>query len=495
MTVFLAAQEKMEMYFDGPMRSGIILDSQGMLNKGYRKFQVELAEALKERFMGVWNCPAYSARQNNMAWDVDSFQGDTIIPRYLISRSFSGPELDAILQEFRLPAEVYPQPDPDAPGTPSEEERIPGPAAETPEEIAEEKRGRARPEARKEAAVFDIEKMEIFLYDYGYASCTISGHITALKDLTVQEYRHAGEQISSSMPDYTELFQSTVAKIAKVIPREIVLVDFHNPAPPDASIWPNTTLRRHIGELFWVHRTFSIPCERQVDFIRRKTECRALLYSAHEDLMTDISLRPDMAVFPGSGNSTVVYLKGVTPDWHRQRLPSVTRAKNAFYAAMEDLDRDLFYLNNEAGPLWGSSDIALLERQAQYMSSCLTRVSFIQSVYNDYDNQLDPQSIEIWNTLHRAWIMEDMLRAIDQKVAMLDKAHARMVQRIASLQSKKIGALIIIFILIALFAVVFGLLGVFSKSSVTALGIPESILLAFALIGATLLTIRLYKGK
>ena len=258
---------------------------------------------------------------------------------------------------------------------------------------------------------------------------------------------------------------------------------------------PNTTLKKHMGELFWVHRIFSVPCRDQVEFIRKKTECRALVYSARTDVMDDVSLRPDMAVFPGHGNSCVVYTQDATPPYNAARLRSVVRAKNVFYAAMEDIDRDLFYLNNEIGAKGNSGNMEFLEQQVQYMSDCLTRVNFLKSVYDDYDNQLDPQSIEIWNMLRKVWIMDDMFRSIDQKVGMLDKAHARAVQRIATLQSKKIGALIIIFILIALFAVAFGLLGVFSETRTAGPGIPESILLAFAMIGATLLTMRLYKGK
>lgn len=506
MTVFLAAQEKMEMFFNGPMRSGIVLDSQRLLNRGYRTFQKELAENLRALYVGEWACPEFQGRKSKLAFDVDSFQGETIIPRYLISRIFESKDLEEILREFHLPADIYPaDPGAEDAGAPQPDEKIeePEPEHDPTRFVTEEKRTMYRPERKKAPAVFRIEKLDIFLYDYGYASCIISGYVTANKDLTIQEYRSAVEHISSAMPDYTELFQSTIAKIAKAIPREYVIVSYHDkPAAEDAG-WPNTTLKKHMGELFWVHRIFSVPCPTQVEFIRAKTECRALVYSARTDDMDDVSLRADMAMFPGHGNSCVVYTKDATPEWNRARLRSVVRAKNVFYAAMEDIDRDLFYLNNEIGERGHSDDMEYLERQAQFMSDCLGRVNFLKSVYDDYDNQLDPQSIEIWNALRKVWIMDDMFRTIDQKVAMLDKAHARTVQRIAALQSKKIGALIIIFIMITLFAVIFGLLGVFSGGRTGGagggpaggLGIPETILLAFALIGATLLAMRLYKGK
>ncbi len=496
MTVFLAAQEKMEMYFNGPMRSGIVLDSQALLNRGYRQFQKELAEKLRELYVGAWEYPNFQGRSNKLAFDVDNFQGETIIPRYLIARYFEGQELGDILSEFRLPADIHPAETQEDAGAPLPDEMIEEPKAEPAPMVEDDKRSRRRPERKTSAASFRIEKMDVFLYDYGYASCIISGQVTAHKDLTIQEYRSAVEHISSALPDYTELFQSTIAKIAKVIPSELVVVSFHEGQPEAGGFWPHTTLKKHMGELFWVHRIFSVPCKDQVEFIRKKTECRALVYSARTDVMDDVSLRSDMAVFPGHGNSCVVYTKDATPDWNAARLRSVVRAKNVFYAAMEDLDRDLFYLNNEVGGKGHSSDMDFLDRQAQYMSDCLTRVNFLKSVYDDYDNQLDPQSIEIWNTLRRVWIMDDMFRAIDQKVTMLDKAHGRTVQRIATLQSKRIGALIIVFILVALFAVIFGLLGVFSGGKQGAgIGMPETILLAFALIGATLLAMRLYKGK
>src|SRR5476649_2955565 len=101
MTVFLSAQDKREMFFNGPMRSGIVIDSQALLNQGYRKFQRELAETLRTRYMGAWEGPDFQGRKNNLALDVDSFQGETIIPRYLISRIFQGVELEEILAEFR----------------------------------------------------------------------------------------------------------------------------------------------------------------------------------------------------------------------------------------------------------------------------------------------------------------------------------------------------------------------------------------------------------
>ncbi len=475
MTVFLAAHDEIEIFFNGPMRSGIVLDSQALLNKGYREFQENLAETLTSHYMGTWECPQFHARRNKMAFDVDNFQGETIIPRYLISRTFSGEALTEILEEFHLPFEIRPMR-----GTH---------AALHQEEVAEEADKAPFP------AKLRIDKLDVYLYDYGYASCLIRGNVIALKDMTLEEYRSAVEHISSSLPDYAELFQSTIAKVAKVIPPEFIIMSVHGNQPLRSVLWPNTPIRQHIGELFWVHRIFSLRARNEDEFARLEEASRSIVYSQRSDQAPDISLMKGLAIHPGNGNSCVVYMKD-TPDWNVARLRSVIRAKNVFYAALQDVDRDLFYLNNELALRADARDMASIERQMQFTADCLARTGFIKSVYDDYDNQLDPQSISIWDNLRTTWLMGDIFRAIDQKTTMLDKVYDRMAQRLQSLQSRKITNLIIFFIAIALVTMVLDLTGAIPKFAGGADGngvnVPV-ILLAFALGAATLIALRFSK--
>ncbi len=477
MTVFLAAQDEIEIFFNGPMRSGIVLDSQALLNKGYRAFQEKLAETLTDHYMGTWECPQFHGRRNKMAFDVDNFQGETIIPRYLISRTFTGEALAEILEEFRLPAEIRPMR-----GTH---------AALHQEEVAEEADKAPFP------AKLRIDKLDIYLYDYGYASCLIRGTVVALRDMTVSDYRSAVEHISSSLPDYAELFQSTIAKVAKVIPPEFVIMSVHGNQPLRNVLWPNTSIRQHIGELFWVHRIFSLRARNEDEFLRMEAASRDIVYSQRSDDNNSISLLKGLAIHPGNGNSCVVYMKD-TPDWNVARLRSVIRAKNVFYAALQDVDRDLFYLNNELSLRSDARDMASIERQMQFTADCLARTGFVKSVYDDYDNQLDPQSIAIWDNLRQTWLMGDIFRAIDQKTATLDKVYDRMAQRLQSLQSRKITSLMIFFIAIALMTMVLDFTGLVPKMSAGDAGggvSPAVILLAFALGAATLIALRFSKPK
>ena len=479
MTVFLAAQDDMEMYFNGPMRSGIVLDSQALLKADYRRFQLELADKLKDMYIGHWECPAFQQRRNHLAFDVDNLQGETVIPRYLISRRFEDEDLAEILNEFHLEAEVLPSKsayhDYD-----SEREGL--------------EQDRHNAENRRPMAKFNIKELDIRLYDYGYASCMIYGTVTALKDLTLEEYRQAVELISSSLPDYTELLQSTIGKIAEVIPPQFIVLTYHGGDKPQDA-WPNSALGQHVGELFWVHRVFSVPCADWAEFEQRKAECRSLVYNPRNTQAPDKSLRNDMAVYAGHGNSCVVYIKDVTTGWSMTRLKSVIRAKNVFYAALQDVDRDLFYLGNELALHHDTGEMEFLERGMRFMSDTLARTGFIKSVYDDYDNQLDPQSMAIWDHLRMAWMMGDLFRALDQKTVRMDKAYDRTSQRLAALQSRKIYNLIAVFIAVAVAALAWGLADSVPELKNSAPGWVRAIVLAFALGAATLFTVRYSKTK
>ena len=51
-SVFLASDQFCDMGFNGPMRSGLVLDSRSLLVKGYTDYQVQLQKTLKGLFSG-----------------------------------------------------------------------------------------------------------------------------------------------------------------------------------------------------------------------------------------------------------------------------------------------------------------------------------------------------------------------------------------------------------------------------------------------------------
>lgn len=460
MGVFLAALETMEVCYNGPMRSGMILDSQALLNAGYRGFQQQLVKKLRDLYLGHWDIPPLLARRNHLSFDLDTFQGDTLIPRYLISRAFIDEDLDHILEEFRLQREMRP--------------------ARTAEE------GERR-DAKSAPASFRIERIEIYLYDFGYASCMISGSLTALKDLSLDDCREAVDLVGAALPDFSELFQETIGKVAKIIAPAYVIHNLHgdNPVAPR---WPGTAMAQHVGELFWMHRVFSVPCADAVEFARKSALAKELV-KGERATVENKSLRDDMVVYPGHGNSCVVYIREQAPEWNIARLRSVIRAMNVFYAALQDADRDLFRLNNDSAQAAASHDSRAVAQQAEALSLGLARAGFVKSVYDDYDNLLDTQSFAIWDHLRRTWFMGDLFRGLDQKAGMGEKNHDRLSRRHYDLQDR--SSRIMTSMIVLMFCLALTLPALRGPGQ----NIATAIVLAFTLGTATLIAVRYFKTK
>lgn len=247
-------------------------------------------------------------------------------------------------------------------------------------------------------------------------------------------------------------------------------------------------LAQHIGEMFWVHRIFSVASKSEGEFLIRRNDCKALVTGERTQGIEDRSLRPDMAIYPGHGTSCVAYIKNVTPEWHVQRLRAVIRAMNVFYAGLQDADRDHFHLNNDTATRLLSREIRTVEAQMGYVAGGIARTGFVKSVYDDYDNQIDPQAFSIWDYLRKTWFMGDLFRALDQKLEMSEKAYERLSRRLFDLQDRKGRQMTSIVVLI--FCTVLSLPALREQGTLFA-----SIVLAFAFGAATLMLVRYFRTK
>ncbi len=64
MTIFLAKNHRRDMAFNGPMRSGLVIDSRALLAKGYAEQQAEISTRIDIAHPGEWYTPAQQgARQ------------------------------------------------------------------------------------------------------------------------------------------------------------------------------------------------------------------------------------------------------------------------------------------------------------------------------------------------------------------------------------------------------------------------------------------------
>lgn len=404
MQVVVKEGESVDIVFTGPLRSGTVIDSQKLLDRGYRTFQQDLVRRLKDRYAGIFDSPKHLGRDNHTRFDVDNYQGETIIPRYLVSRSLSGAALTGVLEEFQLSTRIA------APDIP---------------------------------AFFDIQRVDIYLFDFGYGSVIVQGRLTTTADLDATGLRAAGEKTSSLIPNYNPLFGGALQAMVKAVPAEFV-ARHENDRP----------------ELFWVHRIFKLSASAE-KFDKVKSAARNLVYSGRpeEDAREDASLTPHLAVYPGSGNSSLAVSSHLAdPAMSLPRLENTISSLNVFYAAIEDCDRALFRLTSRRD----EGRVDKVDAHLRALADQLSHVSFVKSVYEDFDNQLDPQSIEIWQALKNCWIMDDLLEALDRKVASAERKYSRGMQMLQNLEARRAGAVVIFFVVIAALAVLFDSLGLLS---------------------------------
>lgn len=409
MTAYLGSGGRRDMTFNGPMRSGLVIDSRALLAKGYVAYQQEFAAAMAGG-QGHWYTPAHGARGNKMKIDADTRRGNTIIPGYFAGRVLEEKDLSDVLAALNLPQTLRHEND----------------------------------------CVFHIHAIDIRLYDMGYGSATFVGEIEALRDLTMDEYRVAAEKASSLLSAYRPLFQATFEAAAGKLSSEYTLASFYGSGKN--AYWANSSIFQGIGDLFWVHRVFHVPCAD--DYEMQKHSSKQLIFSEQAHLIEDASVIPHLSVYPGNGNSAEVYDTGAVQPKQLGTLLSMVRAQNIFYVAAEDIDRDLFYLSNELDRQKHSQDMKLLERQSEIIVEYQSKVTLFKAVYDDFDNSLDPQGLKIWHALEKAWHTRDRFDNLNTKLELVEKIYDRIRENLNHLQNKKLGLFMLAFTLISTLSVI-----------------------------------------
>ncbi|MFN7113840.1 MAG: hypothetical protein ACK4PK_05715 [Alphaproteobacteria bacterium] len=420
MTVFLARGQTRTMLFNGPMRSGLVLDSRALLTQGYGPFQQSLLSTLRELFSGEWYAPDAPLRDSGMKIDIDTKRGATLIPEFFAGRRLAGEALVDVLAEYGLEAEIYP---------------------------------RDGGRAQKEDGYFTLSALDIRMYDLGYGAAMFEGTVTAARDLTLPMYRDLCERISSVLNDYQGLFSGMFEKVAKAVPQDLALFNFHDGQQKE-EFWRRVSFGHDIGTLFWVHRLFVVECSGGNEFSALKDASRALVYSEQADKLEDVSILSDAAFYPGSGNSAVVYMRGGAGEPEAAVLANMVRVQNVFYVTAEDIDRDLFFLANELDRRKHTQDMRLLERQSRIIVEYQSKISLFISVYDDFDNHLDPQSLKVWHALETAWATRDRFRNLESKLDMIEKIYRRIMESLSHLYDKRLGTFVLAFTLISTLSVI-----------------------------------------
>ncbi len=450
MTAFLAKNQRRAMAYNGPMRSGLIIDARALLSAGYSAYQAELVEKLGHD----WYPPGITARSNGMQIDVDTRRGRTIVPGYFAGRLLTGDALAVALKNLRLPDTI----------------------------------------TYNGSVIFHIAAIDVRLYDMGYGSVTFKGELEALHDLTLDEYRQSAENAGSALNQYKALYMETFEQVLAALKPDYVVASFHG-ALHKNGYWANSCLATGMGDLFWVHRIYAVACDTTAEFNEKRDSSRSLVYSEQANLLEDMSIVAGVAFYPGNGSSVATFDVTRTKLDDTNTLASMIRAQNIFYVSAEDIDRDLFYLSNDLDRQKHSKDMNLLERQSQLIVEYQSKVTLFKSIYDDFDNSLDPQGLKIWHALEKAWHTRDRFDNLNTKLDLVEKIYNRIRDNLSHLQNKRLGVFMLAFTLISTLSVIVDTVdftqgGALQAPSALRIGVLVILLAALAFFALRLLSER-----
>lgn len=438
MALFLTKDHTHPVSFNGPIRTGLFLESKRFLASGYHEFQKEFMNTLSNVAHGIWGASNFFTYSDGGEVQPDTVRGFPIIPQYFITRILKDSALLEKLQELDLKSQI------DAP--PFRDENAP-PTFEDPPE------GHDTP-----PATFLISSIEIRMNDFGYGCVIFNGAVRAHQDLTILEFKEVCKSIGKQLNNYSDLFLKTFETVWTNTPKDIIS---NTAFVSNLKAQQNNQYLGHqkeIGKIIAVICVYEIPCKTEEAFQEAKELYTSQIFIRDEKYIEDASLDENMAVFIGHANHIVIYKEGHASQWQRSLLRRVLQVKNVFYTMFEEICENLIHINSSINLDDAHPNPALLEEKARILVEYHARTEFLRGVYDDYDNHLDPQSLKILRTIEETWETADRIYALKNQLDLAKNIHDRLVQDLHQVHEKKLGAFILIFTVLGMLTVILELL-------------------------------------
>ncbi len=468
MKVFLKEGKTQKISFNGPVRTGLFLQSKNFLINGYKEFQRDFVNTLSATAPGIWGASNLAYYSNSDECQADTLRGEPIIPSYFVTRILKDNYLLDILDKHNLQSTI------EAPPfkrefSPAEENREIGPSP----------------------ATFLISSIEIRMNDFGYGCVIFSGAIKANRDLDIVEFKELGANLAPLLNTYYDIFRNTFETVWKSIPKDVLLnTSFIAGKNSRDSRKYYMGLNRPIGHMIYVMRILEIACSSDEEFIEAKKEYIPALFSQDEKYVCDSSLDENMSIYTGYGNYVVIYQEQKVSHWQRSLLSRVMRVIDVFYVMFEEVTENLIYLNNSINLDDAAPNPKELEDKARMLVEYRAKSEFFRAIYDDYDNHTDPQSLKIWRDVEENWDTEDRLYALKNQLDLSGHIHDRLMSDLGSIHNRKVNAFILIFTVLGMIAFILNLID-FTQNS-DEFTAPDNLrlmilgLMAFIIFGFTL---------
>lgn len=349
--------------------------------------------ALQERSARQgWQPLVTKARSNVMYFDVDDYQGLTILPPYFLTKDLEAGKVEALAA--RLPLESL-------------------------------------------SAKVRLRRLRFFYLDYGVLVGNLDVEVEGITDATVSETVKGLEGLSSHLPGCLNgEIARLAAELKQVIPADYLRTPKRDGIESEAALWVHRIYCGTVGA-----GGDGMPLHQLAQHFTGRDACREHGNSA---------LGTSEVVDVGLGRS--VALRSTDSD-NGENVLAITRSvinlQNAVWAGAYSMDRSLFFYQNKAMYQLGRKRSYEYTRQLHLEVNRYRREGrLFRSILFDNVIHQSPQTRTIWTQLAAAWKSEELIDAFEEKLARLDELNEDMSTYLIEGREYKLNAIVLALTLI-----------------------------------------------
>lgn len=448
---------------NGPIRTNLFLDPRKLIDQDRRgRLLPELEKNLGWNGKWQWACCPDGQRTSGLDRDTDTRRGTTIKPPYVVE--------SLIMDKDYL------------------------------EEIKQTLLKQAGESVTERIGEVSLQKIRVHFFDFGYATFWADFHLSRkpASDLTLDGLREGIEALAGKIKEIGPIFDCMRDQLESAASL---------PDHEDGDLIKGRTsekIRMKATGVTWVHRVFGLQFSDPGALARACDNISDLIFtSSQEDLHRDReSVHEHSHIYVSTGNSASLF-SGTEEggSWDSFfTLSEMIQMQNAFFAAAEDLEDDLFLMtsNVSLGKDRISEKTGLLRKKKSNSNKGIDDFSrdivvlleegiLFKSAFLDYGNHLNPQETEIWKRLGKRWGTQDKFAHIDEKSDSLRVVYDRIITIIDQKKSEFLNKFALGFTLMGGISVVVDV-----TSIIYDFRWPSAVSV-FALFGAVLVYLRVSK--
>ena len=375
---------------NGPIRTGISLDTRALIGKDARSILSNLNNKLVLPGTG-WT--VYAHESHDMDISIETRRESIVKPPYLAKFSFDKSEIASMQEKIR---------------TPNDKPQI---------------------ASFLEKTLLKTLHLRFFSFEYAtfYAEFNIKGENHNLDFNMLRQYVEElshGQiigQFKQLFSERIEQFRSVAQEVEKT--EEKLKLKSQDEPELEAKNSEHSPIPR------WAHRIYGIQFEDIEGITESSGKIEDLIYTSSDTELEDLYPRDGASIYVASGNSALLTTE-VDAESAWENLNEIVEFQNVFFAKAEDLDEELLRLVNEISleKVRARRDRKRRNKLDDYAIKIVdTReeVLIFKNDVSDYEGHLDPDSKKIWTGLWKQWETGSKFDQIERQIDILGGLYDR----------------------------------------------------------------------